>query len=95
MSLYFSQKALLDLKEIYIYSMAQWSVPQAEKYYFEVIETCRKIEVFPTIGKLYSNVFSQPRGFKVQKHIIYYKIEKGKIKVIRILHESQDLKRVF
>lgn len=95
MSLSFSQKALLDLKEIYIYSLAQWSTPQAEKYYFEVIENCRKIVLFPSIGKLYTNVYSKPRGFKVQKHIVFYKIERKRIKVIRILHESQDLKKVL
>lgn len=95
MSLSFSQKALLDLKEIYIYSLAQWSEPQAEKYYFEVIENCRKIKLFPSIGKLYTNVYSQPRGLKVNKHIIFYKIEVKSIRIIRILHESQDLKKVF
>jgi toxin ParE1/3/4 len=95
MPLYFSQKALSDLKEIYTYSIAQWSESQANKYYFDLIQNCHKIQSFPLIGKIYSNVYSQPRGLKVHKHLVFYKIEKDSIRIIRILHESKDLKKNF
>lgn len=95
MPLYFSQKALLDLKEIYSYSLVQWSVSQAEKYYFDLTENCQKIQSFPLIGKTYSAIYSKPRGFKVHKHIIFYNIEKSSVQIIRILHESKDLKKNF
>jgi toxin ParE1/3/4 len=95
MPLYFSNKALTDLKEIYSYSIAQWSESQANKYYFDLIQNCHKIQSFPLIGKVYLNVYSQPRGLLVNKHVVFYKIEKDSIRIIRILHESKDLKKSF
>ena len=95
MSLFFSEKALWDLKEIYRYSSTQWSSSQADKYYFNLIYNCQKILHFPLLGKIYPTIYSQPRGLKVNKHIIFYKIEEKSIRIIRILHESKDLKRAI
>jgi toxin ParE1/3/4 len=95
MSLFFSQKALSDLKEIYRYSTIQWSASQADKYYFDLIYHCQKLLHFPLLGKIYPTIYSQPRGLKVNKHIVFYKIEGKSIRIIRILHESKDLKKAI
>ena len=50
---------------------------------------------FKPIDKRYEKLRTKPFGIKVSKHIIFYKIEKQNLYVIRVLHESMDLKKAF
>ena len=93
--LVFSQKALLDLAEIHQYSVSQWSEHQADKYYFEIVQGCHHLTNFPKLGKKYAKLRSKPLGMKVLKHVIFYKSDKQNIYIIRVLHESMDLKKAF
>ncbi len=95
MQLVFSRKALLDLKEIHQYTVKKWSEPQADHYYFVLIEGLQQLLSFPKLGKRYEKLRTKPFGIKVSKHIIFYKIEKQNLYVIRVLHESMDLKKAF
>ena len=95
MQLLFSQKALLDLKEIHQYTVQQWSTPQADTYYLGLTEGFQNLLNFPRLGKKYDKLKTKPFGLKVSKHIVFYKIEKQNIYIIRVLHESMDLKTAF
>lgn len=95
MQLLFSQKALLDLKEIHQYTVRQWSEPQADNYYLALIEGFQNLLSFPKLGKRYEKLRTKPFGLKVSKHIIFYKIDKQNLYVIRVLHESMNLKTAF
>jgi toxin ParE1/3/4 len=47
----------------------------------------------PAIGKQYSQIGKNLAGFRVGKHIVFYRIIKaGEIFIVRILHERMDLK---
>lgn len=95
MQLVFSQKALLDLAEIHQYSVSQWTEHQADKYYFEIVQGCHHLTNFPMLGKKYAKLRFKPLGLKVLKHVIFYKSDKQNIYIIRVLHESMDLKKAF
>ena len=95
MQLVFSQTALFDLKQIHGYSAKTWSLRQADTYYFELIDNCKNLLKFPKLGKPYNKLKLKPFGFKVAKHIIFYKIEGQEIQIIRIIHESMDLKKAI
>jgi len=93
--LVFSKKALADLKQIHEYSLINWSLQQADQYYFQLIDTCKNLLDFPKLGKHYSKLSRKPFGYKVAKHVVFYKIVGKEIRVIRILHESMDLKKAI
>jgi toxin ParE1/3/4 len=88
-----TNKAVEDISKIWDYTYEVWSENQADKYYELIVETCQEIAVNPTIGKSYEEISNEILGFKVGKHIIFYRKLKSKdIEVVRILHGKMDLK---
>jgi len=94
MSRYFlSNKAVEDLSGIWNYTYEVWSEQQADKYYGLLIDSCDEISVNPEIGKNYDEIDENIFGYKAGRHIIFYQVIKvDVIEVVRILHESMDLK---
>lgn len=94
MAKYFlTNKAVDDLSKIWEYTYEVWSENQADKYYELIIETCQEIAKGPAVGKSYAEISEEILGFRIGKHIIFYRELKPKeIEVIRILHGRMDLK---
>lgn len=87
-----SNKALLDLENIWDYTIKKWSDNQAESYFNQIIRTCSELSKHPEIGKSYSKIRQNLFGFKIGKHIVFYEDMKWqRIFVLRILHEQMDL----
>ncbi|NMM47640.1 type II toxin-antitoxin system RelE/ParE family toxin [Marinigracilibium pacificum] len=88
-----TRKAVEDLADIWNYTVNEWSENQADKYYKMLIDAIKQIAKTPQIGKNYEMVTHDLNGFRVSKHIIFYRIlNKNLIEVVRILHERIDLK---
>ena len=95
-NLKFTKKAVLDLDEIWAYTLKEWSEGQADKYYNELIKFCKVLSDTPNLGKVYSIIHPNLLGFKVNKHIIFYRIlNSDLIEITRILHGKMDLKVKF
>lgn len=87
-----TNRATSDLLNIWDYTVEIWSKKQAEKYYSQLIRTCKQIAENPQIGKDYFEVRTELLGLKTGKHIVFYEtIDKNEVKIIRILHERMDL----
>jgi toxin ParE1/3/4 len=88
----FTNKAVEDLSNIWIYTVNKWSESQADIYYGMLIETCEEAAKSPNLGRDYSNVTAFLLGIKSGRHIIFYqKVAENQIEIIRILHEQMDL----
>lgn len=88
-----TNKAVEDLTDIWNYTFEQWSEKQADKYYRMLIDNFDWIVRNTGLGKSYSAVMDNILGFKVGRHIIFYRVlHDNKIEIIRILHEQMDLK---
>ncbi len=92
--LQFSNKAVEDLSGIWTYTLEEWSEKQADQYYDMLIISCSKIAENPRLfGRKYDQIAEDLLGFKVNKHLIFYKvIDTETILIVRILHERMDLK---
>lgn len=87
------QKALDDLTAIWKYTLQKWSENQADYYYKTIGSACSEIGGNPAIGKNYPEISNDLLGFKSEKHILFYQIvSKDEIEIIRMLHETMDLK---
>ncbi len=87
------QEAINDLNNIWVYTFEKWSENQADKYYRMLQLSCKEIGENPEIGKEYNGINTNLLGFQSGRHIIFYQlINEYEIEVIRILHESMDLK---
>jgi toxin ParE1/3/4 len=54
---------------------------------------CCEIAINPSLGRSYNEVKDEILGFRMNQHIIFYKlINSDVIEIIRILHGKMDLK---
>ena len=92
---HFTNKAVEDLANIWNYTFETWSERQADTYYNMLIESCQKIVENPWLyGVKYDEITEGLRGYRANKHIIFYQIlQDDEILIIRILHQRMDLKR--
>jgi len=86
-----SRLAEKDLENIWTYTFENWSIKQADKYIKEIIKKIETICSNPEIGRSLAKIKPNHRLIKVNSHLLIYKVEKGILKVDRILHKSMDL----
>lgn len=92
----YTHKAVEDLADIWNYTADVWSERQADNYYEMLIASCRKIADNPELfGQEYRKLREGIYGFKVNRHIVFYRILSDGIEVVRILHERMDLNSRF
>ncbi|MFZ1750692.1 MAG: type II toxin-antitoxin system RelE/ParE family toxin [Saprospiraceae bacterium] len=81
-----------DLEKIYQYTFENWGIEQAEKYQDELYEGMQMISKRPNIGKVYPYSIEEYRKLHVNRHLIFYRFNAHKCEIIRILHDSMDIK---
>ncbi len=88
-----TNKAVEDLTNIWHYTIETWSENQADKYYKSLIDSFQEITENSKIGRNYSNVENELKGFNVNKHIVFYRmISDDVVEITRILHTMMDIK---
>ena len=86
-----SKKAVSDLEEIWLYPVEKWSVDQADRYYNLIFDEIHFICKNINAGKTKDHVRKGYRASKVKLHLIFYRIQKNTVEIIRILHERMDI----
>jgi toxin ParE1/3/4 len=88
-----TNNAVQDLSHIWTYSLSTWSESHAEKYYNMLISACSQIGQSPHLGKNYEAIANNLKGFRIQRHIIFYIIDSPKtVQIVRVLHVNIDFK---
>lgn len=85
-----SPRAERDLKEIWNYTAAQWSVAQAESYVDSLIDTMELLAEEPSRGRSAEEIRSSYMRRNVGAHVIFYRQTDYGIAVVRILHGRMD-----
>lgn len=87
-----SKEALNDLERIWLYTIENWSVEQADRYFSLIFNEIEFLAKRPDSGKDFSHIRKGYFRSKVKSHFIFYKINKKEIlEIIRILHQSMDI----
>lgn len=86
-----SKDAALDLKEIWLYTIEKWSEEQADHYYSLIMEEINYICKNFLAGRSVESVEEGCRVSKVKSHRVIYRVSKGTVEIIRILHERMDI----
>lgn len=88
-----TKEALLDLDQIWIYTLQNWSKKQADRYYDVLLEEISYISKYPTIGTPIVHLRTSYRLTKVKSHIIFYRtLTDNKVEIVRILHQRMNIK---
>ncbi len=92
--IYISHKAKQDLENIWIYSFNQWGEKQADKYFDDLDYSINKI-LFqnPKIGVACDYIRPNYRQYRVNEHLIFYKLTAEKIYIVRLLHKNMEVVR--
>ncbi len=78
---------------IWQYTFRTWSREQADRYTTQIYEACLQIANNSALGKLRDEIDENLYGFRVSRHIIFYRIaSQNEIIIVRILHGQMDLK---
>jgi toxin ParE1/3/4 len=94
-------RARLDLLEQFVHFGEEGSVELASRYFAAVEETCARLVAHPRSGTLYDSGverLSKLRHVPVKgfdNYLLFYMPRGGGIDVVRVLHASRDIKRLF
>lgn len=87
-----TRKAEMDLKSIWYYTLDEWSEYQADKYINTLLSAMNRVAKQPTIGQSYHNLVDNLRGYKINKHIIFYReLTDSEVQIVRVLHQRMDI----
>ncbi len=88
-----SVSAKRDLTLIGEYTLREWGAVQ-KKRYLGLIKKCFKlIRENPTVGRQRDEIDMGLFSHAVQKHVVFYRIIKSDLFIVRVLHESMDLEQ--
>jgi toxin ParE1/3/4 len=94
MALEISKKAQTDLQNIWFYTFENFGKLQADRYISLFSKEFNLLCKFPNIGKSQEHLVSGYKRVIVQSHLIFYYVHKNSvIRIVRILHQSMDLKQ--
>ena len=84
-----TQDARQDLSKIRIYTHHEYGARQAMIYLDHLKQGFKTLRAHPDIGFSIDHLKPGYRGFRVQRHCIFYTLIDDVIAVVAILHESQ------
>lgn len=84
-------QAEADLLEIWRYSFETWGEAQADRYYDALVRGINLLVRNPNIGTACDDIREGYRRFKIERHVIFYKISPEILTIVRVLHERMDI----
>ncbi|MDN5849838.1 MAG: type II toxin-antitoxin system RelE/ParE family toxin [Nitrococcus sp.] len=88
-----SAKAAEDLAGIWVYSLREWGIEQADRYLDEREAGLAQLKTNPKLGKPRDEL--QPGCFspRVHQYIAYYVVTSSAVRILRVLHARMDPSR--
>jgi toxin ParE1/3/4 len=91
MTIRFSQRAIVDLEEIYDYGVQHFGVAQSDAYHAELYATLTLLEETPLLARLRAEFTKPVRIHPWRNHAIVYVSEPDQIYIVRLLHATNDM----
>jgi len=89
-----TSEGIKDLERIWQYTLENWSLEQADRYYTLIIKEIEYLSHNFFSGKSADHIRKGYRSSIVKSHLIFYrKADDGIMEVIRILHHSMEVKK--
>ena len=82
-----SDAAGSDIRGIIQYTTLQWSAEQAARYAAGLKECFRMLAQTPGMGRACDSVSLGLRRLEHGKHVVFYRIVTGGIRIVRVLHQ--------
>ena len=85
-----TDRANAELDAIYEYSILNFGLKKARAY-LEGFHVCfETLGRYPQMGRDYNRLKTGYRRYQYESHVIYYRSSADGVRIMRILHKSQD-----
>ena len=84
-------RAQQDLEDIWLYTYKKWGLEQAGSYAGALNDQFKGLARNPNLGRKCGYICDGYRRLEVQKHVVFYRVKKGEVNIVRILHQSMDV----
>ena len=85
-----SEKAALDLDEIYEYTILNFGLAQAQNYLNGLHERFGRLAQQPMLGRGGAQVAPNLRRYEYGSHVVFYVPQGEEVFIVRVLHERMD-----
>lgn len=92
---YLSRAADLDVDQLYEFGLGEWGERQADRYLYELFRAFERIGQAPGMGRRRPELHETLRSLPHGTHMIIYSQLASKVAIVRVVHGSADIKRVF
>ena len=82
-----SPEAERDLESIWLYTLDEWGLEQANRFSDEMFDAMNKLAKWPKSGVACEHIREGYRRSSYGRHAVYYRIEPYGIVVVRNLHD--------
>jgi toxin ParE1/3/4 len=90
-----SQEADNDLEEIFDYTQVQFGSEQAIKYLLGFESLFENLCIHPETGRTRDEIRKGLRSISHISHVVFYRILKDRIRIVRVLHSGRDLQKLI
>jgi toxin ParE1/3/4 len=80
-----------DIDAIFDYTLEEFGMDQAVAYLSGLDDSFTQLLDNPELGSKRSEIRKGLRSIITESHIVFYRVLKDRIRIIRILHASRDL----
>ena len=87
-------EARADLLEIWVY-IAEDNIVAADRVLSAIDLKCKELTESPNLGRVRSDLALSLRSVVEGNYVIFYRIKDNDIQIVRVLHGSRDLRRIF
>ena len=84
-------QAVEDLQGIYDYTLQEYGIKQAAMYLTQLKEGMIILSENMKLGIVPNEIRKGLRSFTKDKHVIFYRIVKKRIRIVRVLHGNMDI----
>jgi toxin ParE1/3/4 len=86
-------RARADLADIWAYTFSRWDRGQADRYIGDIHRAMARLADNPALGRRVRGIPSEFRAYRAGSHMIFYRMMRGELHVVRVLHQSMQYLR--
>lgn len=90
----YTQESLLNLEEIYLYSLANWGEKVADSYQLALLESLTVLEEYPDLLKQ-SGFSDAIRVYFIEQHTLFFSIAGEELLLLAVKYGAMDAKKII
>lgn len=80
---------------MWLYGAEEWSPEQADRHLFEIEFAFDRLLDNRELGRPRDELIAGMRSVFVDPHVVFYRIVKADIEIVRVLHQLEDVVSAF